>query len=245
MKKLSPFLLTALALIFYSCPISAATQSDIIINEIAWMGNENSANDEWIELKNNTSLDIKLDGWFLKTSDGKIKVHLTGKIPANGFYLLERTDDSSLPGLAADFIYKGSLSNKGQTLELLYNNGMIDRAEFNSKWPAGDNSTKQTMERTAGYKWQTSKNPGGTPKAENSEGQNQPAEINVQIKSQTAAIDQAVTNKNTKTKKNVPLQSNSLPGKENPWTLLLIAAAITIISAIIFLALKLSKKIKQ
>ncbi|MGB9598874.1 MAG: hypothetical protein ACPLZH_03470, partial [Minisyncoccales bacterium] len=38
------------------------------------------------------------------------------------------------------------------------------------KWPAGDKETKRTAERKKDFGWQTSENPGGTPKAENSQG---------------------------------------------------------------------------
>ncbi|MEK7124697.1 MAG: lamin tail domain-containing protein [Patescibacteria group bacterium] len=170
--------------LFFPILAGAINPNDVVINEVAWMGTENSANDEWIELKNNTASEINLDGWLFKTTDGKIKAYLTGKISPNGYYLLERTDDGTLPDISADFIYKGALSNTGQSLELLYHQGTIDSAGFSSQWPAGDNSTKQTMERTADLQWQTGKNPGGTPKAENSiiqpaneAAQNPPAQI--------------------------------------------------------------------
>ncbi|OGZ67518.1 MAG: hypothetical protein A3C58_02080 [Candidatus Staskawiczbacteria bacterium RIFCSPHIGHO2_02_FULL_34_10] len=147
----------------------AVAQNDIIINEIAWMGNTNSINNEWIELKNTTSNIINLDGWLLKTTDNKIKVYLTGQIPIQGFYLLERTDDDSVPNITADFIYKGALNNSGQSLELYDNaNNLINDLAFTLNWPAGDNTTKQTMERTDTGAWQTSDSPNGTPKAKNS-----------------------------------------------------------------------------
>jgi len=148
----------------------AADQPDVVINEIAWMGTTTSATDEWLELKNNTSENINLSGWLLKTTDEKIKAYLTGQIPANGFYLLERTDDTTVAGIKADFIYKGSLGNEGQSLELYKDSAtLIDTAAFSSKWPAGDNTKKLTMERAADS-WQTSNTINGTPKAENSAG---------------------------------------------------------------------------
>ena len=53
---------------------------------------------------------------------------------------------------------------------------IIDRADFLSGWPAGNNESKQTMERTEKtatnnspeFAWQTSKRQNGTPKAKNS-----------------------------------------------------------------------------
>ena len=166
--KCSSLLIFFVILILPLSAFSVETPS-VVINEIAWMGSVTSANDEWIELKNNTNEDINLEGWFLKTTDEKIKIYLTGKIPANGFYLLERTDENSVMNIKADIIYTGALSNSGQSLELYQNSSiLIDHLGFSSKWPSGDNTTKQTMERIDNSNWQTSKNPGGTPGGENS-----------------------------------------------------------------------------
>jgi hypothetical protein len=163
------FLLT-LILIFLLVPGfgNAAGMFDIAINEIAWMGTQTSANDEWMEFKNNTSLPINLSGWTLQTADEKIVIKLSGTIPANGFYLLERTDDTTLPDIKADQIYTGSLSNSGQDLWLYdTQNNIIDEADFYQGWAYGDNTTKQTMERTGNTTWQTSMDAGGTPGKEN------------------------------------------------------------------------------
>lgn len=170
MNTKNSFLILLFAGLFTFSGVWAAPQPDVVINEIAWMGTTASATDEWLELKNNTSENIHLDGWLLKTTDEKIKAYLTGQIPAHGFYLLERTDDTTVAGIKADFIYKGSLGNEGQSLELYKDSAtLIDAAAFSSKWPAGDNAKKLTMERAAGS-WQTSSMANGTPKAENSAG---------------------------------------------------------------------------
>lgn len=140
----------------------------VIINEIAWMGTKNSANDEWIELYNNSLKDVSIDGWRLTTQDKSTEILLSGKIPSKGFFLLERTDDNSVPGTKADLIYKGSLSNKGEYIRLVgANQEIIEELDFSSGWSHGDNKSKRTMERTE-TGWQTSKNPEGTPKRENS-----------------------------------------------------------------------------
>ena len=169
MKK---FLIFSLLLFLLALPfkVAAANPSDIVINEIAWMGTTNSANDEWIELYNNTENPINLDSWRLIAQDGTPKINLSGTIPANVFYLLERTDDTTVPNVPADQIYTGALGNTGETLELYDNFGnLIDRVDNSSGWSAGDNTTKQTMERKTDGNWQTSQGPGGTPKAKNSE----------------------------------------------------------------------------
>ena len=148
---------------------------NIIINEVAWMGTENSANDEWIELYNNTEEPINLDAWALKAEDGTPEIALTRTISANGFYLLERTNDNTVPEISADLIYKGALGNNGENLKLYDNSGnLIDEVNCSDGWPAGNNETKQTMERMSHAEtgspqnWQTSQNPNGTPKTKNS-----------------------------------------------------------------------------
>lgn len=144
----------------------------VFINEIAWMGSVNSANDEWLELFNDGQSTVSLDGWVLKSADEKLKINLKGAISDLGFFLLERTDDNTAPNITADFIYKGSLSNSGETLVLIDNSGaVVDQVDCQGGWPAGDNKTKQTMERiyrgSSPVNWQTSALPGGTPKATN------------------------------------------------------------------------------
>ncbi|MCX6759009.1 MAG: lamin tail domain-containing protein [Candidatus Nealsonbacteria bacterium] len=165
-----------LSLFFIAFAAQAVNPLDVVINELAWMGTNISANDEWIELYNNTESPINLDNWQLVSQDGTPKINLSGTIPANGFYLLERTDDTTVPNVPADQIYTGALGNSGETLELYDNFGnLIDRVDDSSGWSAGDNSTKQIMERknpqfegSDPNNWQTSQNAGGTPKAKNS-----------------------------------------------------------------------------
>ncbi len=121
------------------------------------MGTKSSYNNEWIELYNNTDSPINLDGWILKAADDVPTIKLAGSFLANGFYLLERSKD-----------YTGALNNKGEKLELCDDSGnLIDFADGSAGWPAGDNSTKQTMSRFSLDQWKSSKEPGGTPKAPN------------------------------------------------------------------------------
>ncbi len=165
------FLVIFFFLLFCFAPFkSSATNLDVIINEIAWMGTTNSANDEWIELYNNTQNSINLDGWQLISQDGTPKINLSGTILANGFYLLERTDDNTVSAIIADQIYTGALENNGEYLKLYDGLGnLVDEINCDYGWFTGDNNTKQTIERTSSG-WQNSENSGGTPKAENSTG---------------------------------------------------------------------------
>ena len=177
-QELKPLKLIIISflLIFSPLQVLAVDFLDIIVNEIAWMGTENSPSDEWIELYNNLSFSIDINGWKLKTGDSSSEIILKGKIASEGFFLLERTDDATLINIEADLIYKGNLNNKGEHLKLIDPEGkIIDEINCSSGWFEGDNETKRTMERKNSLisggnpeNWQTSKESGGTPKTENS-----------------------------------------------------------------------------
>lgn len=127
-----------------------ATQpGDVVINEVAWMGTAASTNDEWIELFNTTHEPMDLTGWMLAAADGSPSMVLSGVIPANGFFLLERTDETTVSDVAADQLFSGSLSNSGEALTLKDNLAtVIDTANGNGgAWPAGNATTRRTMER--------------------------------------------------------------------------------------------------
>jgi len=146
---------------------TANGQTDrIIFSEIAWMGTTLSANDEWIELYNPSSVSISLDGWVLKTQDGSPEIVLIGTINANDYFLLERTDDTSaLP--VADQIYTGSLKNDGEILWLYDDSGvLVDTTDASNGWHGGDNSTKETMARNTDGNWANGPI-GGTPRSQN------------------------------------------------------------------------------
>ena len=121
----------------------------MLISEIAWAGTAASANDEWIELYNATDHAIDLDGWHLTAADGTPHIALHGAIPAHGFFLLERTDDSTVADIPADQIYTGALENGGESLTLTDPSGaIIDTANADGgAWPAGNAASRATMER--------------------------------------------------------------------------------------------------
>lgn len=242
---MSKFLAICLFLTIFALPqrILATNLSDVTINEIAWMGTTSSANDEWMELKNNMANPIDLTGWSLQSADGKLKINLRGGISGRGFYLLERTDDTTIPSIAADLVYKGILSNSGIDLRLYDNsNNLIDEASYQSGWPAGDNTTKQTMERTDSG-WQTSQNPGGTPRAENSLGA-----TTIKIETGNKALpDLKKSGNSNKVEASLAVATSDFSQNidrnntrsSNPWSLFFIVLATTIILAISVLFIKL------
>ena len=153
----------------------------VVINEIAWMGTENNSSDEWIELFNNTEQAISLENWGLFEAGGETLIEpLTGIIKPKSYYLIERTDDTTISDILASQKPSGwggyGLKNTGEHLRLLdQNSAIIDEIICSAGWFGGDNETKQTMERKNPLitgnnpeNWQTSVEPGGTPKSQNS-----------------------------------------------------------------------------
>jgi uncharacterized protein YdeI (BOF family) len=120
----------------------------VVINEVAWGGTAANSNHEWIELYNTTAAAINLTNWTL-SDGGDINVTLAGTIPADGYFLLERTADTTVSDIAADQIYVGSLNNVGETLTLRDPTGCsIDTANGTGGWLAGSGSpTHFSMER--------------------------------------------------------------------------------------------------
>lgn len=152
MKPMSRASLAVVAVMLLAAPTPAyaAAKGSVVINEIAWMGTTASTSAEWVELHNTTGASISLSGWRLKARDGTPSINLTGSIPAYGFFLLERSSDATVPGVAASQIYAGAMSNSGEYLELKDNaNALIDEAP---QWYAGNNTTKATMSRVDPYK---------------------------------------------------------------------------------------------
>ena len=134
-------------LFFFLIPL--LSHAAVRINEVAWMGTVNSANDEWIELYNDTDTSVTIDGW--KLSDGaNLNIALSGTLPAYTYSVLERTDDDSAPGTAL-VIYSGALPNTGALLSLYRDDGVLeDQVVGGDNWEniGGDNQTKQTAQYT-------------------------------------------------------------------------------------------------
>ena len=153
-----------------------AIRDKVILNEIAWMGTSNSASDEWIELKNITQEPVNISGWQVLDKGRQIKIIFENEdiIPAGGFYLLERTNDDSVPGILASRIYTGALNDSEESLELFSSDCQLqDEALAEPDWLAGSKEDKKSMERSNDLTWHTYSGVGengimGTPKAENS-----------------------------------------------------------------------------
>ena len=136
---------------FLPLTIKAAEPLSIVINEIAWMGTRANSSDEWIELYNNTDQDISLEGWAFYEKETLMEP-LTGTIKANSYYLIERTDDSTIQNIVASqepSSWGGyGLNNNGEHLKLLNQESIIiDEIDCSEGWFEGDSSSFKTMER--------------------------------------------------------------------------------------------------
>jgi len=142
----------------------------IVINEIAWMGTTFDKEAEWIELYNQGSQRIVLDGWSLVVVGGFAPLKLNGIIEADGYFLLAReghipfinanaASATSTPPTTTAIVdqpidinqtFSGPLSNDGMSLELIAPDGsIIDSANDFTRvngtpvpapWPAGNKS---------------------------------------------------------------------------------------------------------
>jgi phosphatidylserine/phosphatidylglycerophosphate/cardiolipin synthase-like enzyme len=121
---------------------------DVVVGEIAWMGTAASHHDEWIELANNTDRAIDLAGWSLSAADGTPSIPLSGTILAGGHFLLETTDNDSVPAVAADQVYAGTLTNDGEDL-ILYDDAanVVDQVDCSAGWFAGHADGRVPMVR--------------------------------------------------------------------------------------------------
>lgn len=159
-------ILVGLFFLFFAFPFWV--KADVIINEVAWMGTEEGATNEWIELYNTSDQDINLNNWKIFEKGGETLVFtLTKNIAPYGYYLIIRGTSTNpffnISDDAGPFGGNG-LSNSGEYLIIKDSqNETVFSLDASSKWPAGKSETRETMQWT-GEKWITAPS---TPKAQN------------------------------------------------------------------------------
>ena len=133
---------------------SATPTLGLLINEVAWMGTQASASDEWIELYNPSTVDISLTGWKLVSTNGVISILLEANdanntIHSGEYYVLAPV--SAFTDVVIRQNITVSLNDNGMSLQLISPAGiLVDTANANGgTWPAGVASTRATMERHA------------------------------------------------------------------------------------------------
>ncbi|MCD6147995.1 lamin tail domain-containing protein, partial [bacterium] len=84
--------------------IRAISPLDIVINEIAWMGQPDFAKNEWIELYNNREKEIDISGWSIENAgiNRKTLRISKGEVPGNGFFLICRKEMPDCDFIAKD-----------------------------------------------------------------------------------------------------------------------------------------------
>jgi hypothetical protein len=140
---------------------------------------------EWIEIHNQMAVNVDISGWSL--ADGVSFVFPSGTvIPAGGYRVIAKLPGHSslagIPGVLGPFT--GSLSNSGETIELLSSSGrLMDRLQFGDTgdWPAAADGAGATLaKRSPGRiaanpaNWRASANAGGSPAALNFPSPDQP-----------------------------------------------------------------------
>lgn len=150
--------------------------TEVVINEVAWMGTVASPNDEWIELHNPGINDVDITGWRLVSDDGNPDIVFNSStcnpnciIPSGGYFLLERAHDNVIQGNTANLIFLGQLSDSGETLILTKADAtIVDTANSDGgAWPAGIISPASSMERVGtdaegNLSWSTFQGTGST-----------------------------------------------------------------------------------
>lgn len=171
--------------VFESGPsLGSGHATSLIFSEVAWMGTEEGAQYEWLEIAhtnstngnaNDTNKEVDIGGWSVVDKDEQIQFVFpkNARIPAGGFVLLARGADR-VGSMKADYRYTGNLKNEDEGLRLFNEKCEVVDEVLATRppaggWPAGDAKTKRTMEKNLATKnWYTSAKAGGTPRAANS-----------------------------------------------------------------------------
>ena len=155
--------------VVFFVPIFA--RADVLISEVAWMGTTDSQFEEWIELQNTGSESVSLSGWKIYKAGGDtLLFSLSGGISAGQYLLVCRTTSSVSNPLSGSCDLSGAfggsgLNNTSEYIILKNDSGnSVDEVNANGGWPAGDASTKQTMQKS-GSSWITADGTPGQPNA--------------------------------------------------------------------------------
>jgi hypothetical protein len=145
-----------------------ASYQDIIINEIMWMGsqktaNKLAANDEFIELKNNTNRRINLAGWKISNAGlNQTDLYIKhGIIEKNGYFVIQTLPKNISAFIPSSGITEDQLSIKNSYLKLILKdigNNVIDYAgkgdrasNYGGLFEAKANGLKKSLSRKKIY----------------------------------------------------------------------------------------------
>ena len=165
---------------FESLEQRVVLDSTVVFNEIMYNpAGDTEATAEWIELYNQMGVHMDLSGWSL---DGGVQYQFAeGTVMPGRSYLVVAIDPAALESAAGITgvlgPYIGQLSNAGEELRLLNNNGRVmNRIDYgdNILWPVGADGSGATLakrDKNSGSdnpeNWTTSLELEGTPGAAN------------------------------------------------------------------------------
>ena len=159
--------------------VTARADSTVVFNEIMYHPLTNETQMEWVELHNQMAVDMDISGWSL---GGGIQFQFAeGTIVSGGGYLVVAISPATLIAAtgATNVLgpFTGRLSNSGDTLSLINNNGReMDSVTYgtDTDWPVGPDGggvslAKFNPDAGSGLaaNWRSSAQVGGTPGALN------------------------------------------------------------------------------
>lgn len=166
--------LTILPLLFALAAVSARGDSVVVFNELHYHppGAE-TANSEWLELRNQTAVDIDLSSWSL--ADGVTFTFPEGTIIAARGYLVIAAAPAGIAGALGP--WTGKLDNAGEKVALHNNNGrLMDELDYKpaDRWLVAPDGAGPSLARRAlnlatddPASWAASRQAGGTPGEDN------------------------------------------------------------------------------
>ncbi len=168
----------ALMLLVPALLVPAGARAGVVINEVAWMGTDESASCEWVEFRNDGEA-VSLAGWTFTIANGNSTpkvIALSGNVGAGEYFILARNASACLDdanGVSGyTFTSFGSgISNSASVLTLSRAEGEEDEVDASDGWSAigGENESgapRKTAQR-AGTGWVTAL---PTPMQENAAG---------------------------------------------------------------------------
>lgn len=167
------------ALLLFALLLPFSTQASVVINEIAWMGTDASANCEWVEFRNTGGDVVPLSGWsFTIANSGSIPrtITLSGSVGAGEYFVLARNTAGCPEAVTEQAGYTftsfgNGISNTAAILTLSSPQGEEDKVDASGGWKdiGGENAPgkpRKTAQKAASG-WITAL---PTPMQENAQG---------------------------------------------------------------------------
>ncbi len=152
-------------------PLAATAQAEVVINEIHYNGEPNTAKNEFVELHNTGPGAADLSGWFFDSGIDFTFPPGT-EIEAGGYLVIAEHPPALLAEFGTEALgpFGAKLSGAGETLELRRADGTVaDTVSYTSRfpWPVGPAGTGASMElqnpaldNDLGGSWRSSAVPG-------------------------------------------------------------------------------------